>query len=131
MADNINHLEKCENFPTEATVFDISNFLERVDENIDIAKQILALFLLESCETMNIITSASADQLGTPAIAMQAHKLKGMCKDIGGEQVASLASQLEKIKNNTSTETHQHIQIQLLTAYDQLHKEVQAWIKGE
>ena len=112
-----------ENLP----VLDLEVLLERVDHDTEITLELLDLFLMEA-ESIMAFMETEALQAGSPeSIAYQAHKLKGLTRDIGGEQLGNLALQLELQAKEGSITDPALTSAEIAQAYTALKKEIALW----
>lgn len=79
----------------EKRVLDLHLLLNRLDQDQEVAHELLLLFLCELDEVMRALGPERLRFDSPEKLMLAAHKLKGMCRDIGAEPLATLAMQIE------------------------------------
>lgn len=110
-------------------ILNLSVLLDRIDNDIDLAKELLALFLDESKAAVNLFVTSSLSSLSRNDLKKEAHKIKGMCSEIGGAYTAHLAGTLEKMALECDNAGLEQQQVSLSNAYEQLCVEIHDWLQ--
>jgi HPt (histidine-containing phosphotransfer) domain-containing protein len=111
-----------------SAVFDSHLLLERIDYDQETARELLALFLLELDEVMDCLTVERLQDDSPETVMRQAHKLKGMCRDVGAEPLAALAAMVESQAEKGALREPKALARALLMAQGQLRAEIHSWL---
>lgn len=110
--------------------------LERIDNNREVAQELLGLFLQESNAIIQQLSATPIGDLDRETVIRQTHKLKGMCQDIGADPLSHLVLQLELwARAEQAKQPHAYDPVKLMneldTAYSTVQSELNTWLKSE
>ncbi|MDG6243189.1 MAG: PAS domain S-box protein [Methanolobus sp.] len=81
---------------TDILVFDKEAFMERMDDNIELARKLIATYMKYTPQHIESL-KASVKSANSEEIANNAHMIKGSSANIGGMFLSSIASEMENI----------------------------------
>ncbi|MGM0453301.1 MAG: Hpt domain-containing protein [Thermodesulfobacteriota bacterium] len=109
------------------TVFDRANFMDRLEDDIDLARDLAALFLDDADEKMDVL-SAAISEGDADTIEKTAHSLKGAAANVSAYALRHLAYRIEQAGRQNHPESARQVYPQLESAMavlsDVLHREI-------
>jgi PAS domain S-box-containing protein len=110
-------------YSTDLLVFDKPALLERVMDDVDLSRRLIAIFLEDMPKNM----TALKDCIGKKELEnvnVYAHKIKGASANIGGLVLSAVASQMELAGNKNQVDKMDMLLAELEKQYDQLVDEL-------
>lgn len=107
--------------PGEVDLFDYKALHTRLMEDTELATQVLEGFASQIPGEIRTLQSF-LEQRDAPAVALQAHKIKGACRNIGSKILGDLLQQLEDAGKSQAFETLGRLLGQLETDHRRLQK---------
>jgi len=121
---SLHELTRSESLP----ILELDVLLERIAYDNEIAHELLNIFLSESKEVMDQLTATMVSNNPAEQVAQAAHKLKGMCHDVGAQHLGSLAYRLESQAKEKALEKSSETCTQLEAGYVSLCKAIEEWL---
>jgi len=78
------------------TIIDVSEFLMRVENDRNLARDLLEIFKEEYPRHLEALRDA-VDSLDSVRVAAEAHSMKGMLSNLAAEEAAAAAARLEQL----------------------------------
>ncbi len=109
------------------TIFDRANFMDRLEGDIELARDLAALFLDDAAEKMDLL-SAAISSGDADAVEQTAHSLKGAAANVSAYAVRHLAYRIEQSGRQNHIDSARQMYPQLESAMtelsDVLHREI-------
>ncbi len=118
-------------FHTKKTaVFDVNDFLSRVMDDPDIAREVIAQFLIDAPIRITELRAAVENEL-LSEVSSKAHAIKGLAANISALQLEAAANHLElySSKNIDLTE-YLRVTVLIEQCYQQLEQHLHRWLAG-
>lgn len=111
---------------TEPLVFAIQDALERVDNDVELLKELIAIFFQEFERELVTLRKAGAAH-DSVTFSRAAHSLKGAAANVGAMQVARVAAKLERL-GDESCDLESYVQ-NLCAAVDAFRSQQQTQLR--
>ncbi|MBK1640785.1 histidine kinase [Chromatium okenii] len=109
-------------------VFDVNDFLSRVMDDPDIAREVIAQFLIDTPTRIAELRTAVESEL-CAEISSKAHAIKGLAANISALQLEAAASYLEHCgSKNTDPSEYLRVTVLIEQCYQQLNRHLQHWL---
>lgn len=112
-----------EDYQSDSPVFDHADFLERVDSDMDLARQVGQMFLEDACEKIAAIREL-IERREAGELANAAHSLKGASANMSALRLRRIAADIEQAAKNDDIAGAQEMFVLVEKAFDEFASEL-------